>query len=92
MGLDHVANDVDIDPELLVDEYVPEAADLRPGDLGVRIGDLRRQVVRRLSDDLKVPLDGVLRHVDAGLHERRVERGIEGLGGTGEAIGAGQPH
>lgn len=64
MGLNHVANSRDVDPEVVVHENVAEAADLRPGDLGVRLGQLGREVLRSLADDLKVSLDGVLSHLN----------------------------
>lgn len=41
VGFDDVANDLHVDPEVLMDEDVPAPADLRPRDLRVRVGDLR---------------------------------------------------
>lgn len=63
MCFDYIEDNVNVDPEVLVDEDVPEAADLRPGDLRVHIRDLRRQVVHGLADDLQVALDRILCHL-----------------------------
>lgn len=49
---DDVADGGDIDSEVLVDEDIPESADLRPGDLRVGVGEFRREMVRRFPDDL----------------------------------------
>lgn len=64
MRLDNVAHGRDIDPEVLVNEDIAEATDLRPSDLWVRLGEFCGQVFRGLADDLQVALDGVLGHVD----------------------------
>lgn len=53
-----------VSPEVLVNEDIPEPADLRSGDLRVRTGDHRRRAVCRFPDDLEVAFDGVLGHVD----------------------------
>lgn len=62
--LDDVANDIYIDTEILVHEDIAESSDLRPSNLRVCVGEFSGRVVCRFSDDLKVPLDGVFRHVD----------------------------
>lgn len=59
----NVANDLDINAEVLVHEDVPEPTDLRPCDLWMRLCDLGRKVVRRFSDDLEVAFDRVRRHL-----------------------------
>lgn len=64
MRVYHVTNRGDIHPEVLVHEDISESADLRPGDLGMRVGELVREVVRCLADDLEIPFDGILCHVD----------------------------
>lgn len=63
VGLDHITNDLELDPEILVYKDVSEASDLRPSDLWMRVGDFHRQVVRCLSNDLEVALDRVLCHI-----------------------------
>ena len=40
VSLDHVANGVDVDAEVLVNEDVPKPSNLRPRDLGMSVGDL----------------------------------------------------
>ena len=68
MSLHDIADDVHIDSELLVDEDVSEAPDLRPRNLRVRIGDLLGKMLHRFADDLQVALDRILCH----LHDVRV--------------------
>lgn len=63
MGLDDVADNFDVDPEVLVDQDVPEATDLRPGNVRVRSGDLLREVVDGFADNLQIAFDRVLRHL-----------------------------
>ena len=63
MRLDHVTNCIDVDPEVLVNEDVPEPADLRPRDLWVCIGNRCREMIRRFADNLQVPFNRVLGHV-----------------------------
>lgn len=50
--LDDVADDLHIDPKVLMDEDVAESPDLRPRDARVSINDLHGQVVHRFADDL----------------------------------------
>jgi len=63
MGFDDIANDAPVDPEVLMDEDVAEAPDLRPRDLRVRTGDLFGKMVHGLTDDLAVALDRILCHL-----------------------------
>ena len=64
VSLDHVANGVDVDAEVLVNEDVPKPSNLRPRDLGMSVGDLLRETGHGFTDDLKIPLDGILSHID----------------------------
>lgn len=64
MRLDHVANGIDVDAEVLMYEDVAEPADLRPRDLRMGIGDLCREVDDGFADDLQIPFNGILGHVD----------------------------
>lgn len=63
MGVDDIADNIDVDSEVLMNENVVEASDLRPGDLRVGVGDLHREVVCSFADDLQVALDRILGHV-----------------------------
>ncbi|MCK1802595.1 hypothetical protein MTQ12_05940 [Brevibacterium sp. R8603A2] len=57
-----IAEDLDVDSEVLVDEDVAESSDLRPRDTWVSIDDLRRKVVHGFADDLQVAFDRILLH------------------------------
>lgn len=52
----------DVDSEVLVDEDVPKASNLRPRALWVHPCDRDRQVIRCLTDDLKITFDRIQRH------------------------------
>lgn len=64
MRFDHVAHGINVDTKILANEDVAEAADLRPGDLRVCLGDLHREMVCGFSDDLQVPLDRIFGHLN----------------------------
>ena len=52
MGFDDIADDVGVDPEILVDEDTSKTSDLRPGDARVHVRDLCWQMVYGFADDL----------------------------------------
>lgn len=58
--LNYVPEDCPVDAEILMNEPVPEAGNLAPGDVAVLLPELGRDVPDGLTDDLKVANDGVL--------------------------------
>ena len=55
--------DVDVDPEVFVDQDVPEPGDLLPLDLGTASPEICREALDGFADDLEVPHHRVDRHV-----------------------------
>ena len=64
VGLNHIPDDGNINPEVLVHKDVAETSDLRPRDLRVRTNDLRREVVQSFANDLQVALNRILGHLN----------------------------
>jgi len=64
VSLDNITHDLDIDTEVLVHEDVPKPADLGPGNVGMGISDLGRQMIRCFPDDLEIALNRILGHLD----------------------------
>lgn len=58
MLLHHVADNLAIHPEVLVNQNVAESPDLRPWDVWVRSNNVSRQMSDGLTDHLEVALDG----------------------------------
>ena len=53
-ALDHLPDDFEIEPEVIVHDSVPQPSDLRPWDPFVALLELRRQPAYRLADHLQV--------------------------------------
>lgn len=68
--LDDLTNRSNVNAEVLVDEDVPEAANLGPWDFWVCFRDRSWQSGDCFTDDLKVPLERVLGHVGEVAIER----------------------
>lgn len=63
MGLHDIAHDLEIDAEILVHENVSESSNLWPCDFRMLLCNRRGEMVHGLADDLKVPFNGIHRHV-----------------------------
>ena len=61
---DDITNDLDIDPEVVVNQDVAKPSNLWPRHLGVRLNHVSRKVVSCLANDLEVTFDRVLCHLD----------------------------
>nr|WP_258070591.1 hypothetical protein [Pseudoclavibacter sp. AY1F1] len=99
MTQDDVANCLKINTEILVDENVAQAADLRPWNLRVRVDGLSRQVLRCLTEDLQIPLEGFGRHVEIDLlavaileHTDVPRAPIDGLEDVGDSLASASTH
>ena len=64
MRFDNITHRLNVDTKVLVNEDVPKPSNLWPCDLGMSVSDLHREMGHGFADDLKVPFDGILRHVD----------------------------
>lgn len=63
MGHYDIAHDLDVDAEVLVHENISKPSNLWPCDFGMCVRDCRGEMIHSLADDLKIPLNGVHRHI-----------------------------
>jgi hypothetical protein len=56
---DRLPDDFEIDPEILVYEFVPHGCDLNPGEIRLSAANLRRDLLDCLPDDLQTADNGI---------------------------------